>query len=173
MSRFQSYNIYVALLIMAVTLPAACEKRPQITPDQIHSAGKSINEYEDNVIVQGRWKKIAGTRDFCQIPIINTVYIVCDKQTMTCYENIAELVTPHEEPLFKDLNRCVLQSIQFEYKIIDWSDGIIRAKQEALVGDFELRISIKDKTAERSWRETKARGSETSDPSIYENCVLE
>ena len=60
-----------------------------------------------------------------------------------------------------------------EYRLIDWSSGVIRAKLEGYVADVELRISSKDQVAERSYRETRAHGSKTSDPTLFENWTLE
>ena len=59
------------------------------------------------------------------------------------------------------------------YKVIDWSDGTITAKASFLPSDYMLRISVKDNYAEMRRYETKARGDESADPSIYEEWELE
>ena len=50
-----------------------------------------------------------------------------------------------------------------DFKFIEWSSARIIARDEAHVADIELRISLSDRAAERSFRETKARASETAD----------
>jgi hypothetical protein len=61
-----------------------------------------------------------------------------------------------------------------EYRIITWSsDGIISAKYETDSADWDLRISIKDKTVEKAYRETKVRGYEKADPNIAHTWILE
>jgi hypothetical protein len=89
---------------------------------------------------------------------------------MTCKEIIAEVITPQEEPLFKKTQLFIADTI---YKIVDWSNDIISAKYEAPVADVELRLSLRDKFAERHHRESKARGSKASDPNNYAQWVLE
>jgi len=138
--------------------------------DQIESISKDIRSIENYVFVKGRWKRTAGNTTLKKPPRINTVSITCDKNSMTCKEIIAELVTPAEESVFKTKQLFIDETT---YKIVDWSNEIIHAKYAAPVADFELRISIKDGLAERRWRETKARGSKTSDPNIYAQWTLE
>ena len=67
----------------------------------------------------------------------------------------------------------MLYSIKITYQITDSTNDIIIAKWDAPVADVELKISLKDRFAERSYRETKARGDETSNPEIYGKWVLE
>jgi len=89
---------------------------------------------------------------------------------MTCLEKTAVLATPEDSPILKEK---FLYILDVNYRIINWSDDIINAKYEALVADFEIRISLRDKFAERSFRETKARGSETANSNVYEHWILE
>ena len=61
-----------------------------------------------------------------------------------------------------------------EYFIQSWSDdGTILAKREDIAADWDVRISTKDETAEKSYRETKARGNEKADPTVVHTWVLE
>lgn len=138
--------------------------------DKIESISKNIRSIDNYVFVQGRWKRIAGNTTLKKPPRINTVSITCDKISMTCKEIIAELVTPEEESIFKTKQLFIDETT---YKIADWSNEIILAKYIAPVADFDLKISIRDGIAERRWRETKARSSETSDPNIYAQWLLE
>lgn len=137
---------------------------------EIRSPEKRISIVGNYAFIEGRWKRAQGSTKYTKMTTINTVSITCDRKTMTCTETIAKLVTPKEEPWIGD---PLLFIDTTTYQIIDWSDDTIYAKYPAPVADFELRISIKDKFAERRRRETKARGAETSDPNIFENCILE
>jgi len=138
--------------------------------DKISSPIKDIRLVDNYVIsVQGRWKKTTKT-NYHKLSRINSTYITCNNKSMTCQENTAVLVTPEDEP---NLQIRTLYIVDLTYQIVNWSDDIINAKFEGFVGDFEVRISLKDKFAERSFRETKARGSETADPNVYEHWILE
>ncbi len=79
--------------------------------------------------------------------------------------------TPEDTP--KDISGAFLHVLLLDYNIIDWSGDTIRAKYEGPVADIELRISVKDKVGERSYRETKSRGSEKSDPNVFQSWILE
>jgi hypothetical protein len=158
------------LLLLLLISPSLSRGHFLINSEQVQSPFKSITAAEDYVVVQGRWKRIAGSTTFSKPPRINSVTITCDRKEMTCEEIIAELVTPEELP---GLKKPQLFIDETTYRIIDWKDGTIRATHRAFVADFELRIASKDKTAERYWRETKARGANTSDPQNFENWILE
>jgi len=140
---------------------------PACTKDEIRSPDKRIQLYDYLVIVEGRWKKSASSTSNL-LARINTAYITCNKHSMTCEENTAVLSTPQDA-----LPANLLYIVNVNYKIISWSDGIIKAKYEAPVADFDLRISLLDKFAERSFRETEARGSETANPNVFGHWVLE
>jgi hypothetical protein len=91
------------------------------------------------------------------------------RQSMQCVESEAKVITPQE---LKDMKESLLSVDRFEYKIIEWSDALLRAKREAPVSDVELRVSFADKSAEKSFRETKARGAETSNPEVSGYWIL-
>ncbi len=137
--------------------------------DEISSPIKDIKLINNYVFVQGRWKKTTQTK-YGILAQINSAYITCDKISMTCIEKTAVLSTPEDNPI---LTGKLLYIVDINYRIINWSNDIINAKYEALMADFEIRISLRDKFAERSCRETKARGSETADPNVYEHWILE
>ena len=80
------------------------------------------------------------------------------------------MFTPNEQPI---LETKALYHNEFTYEIINWADDVIKAKRSAPVADIEIKISLKDNFAEKSFRETKARGSETANPDHYGKWVLE
>jgi hypothetical protein len=89
---------------------------------------------------------------------------------MMCKEVESFVFTPKEQPILK---KNLLYNEEFTYQIIDLTNDIIKAKRSAPVADIEIIISLKDNFAEKSFRETKARGSETANPDIYGKWVLE
>ncbi len=88
---------------------------------------------------------------------------------MQCFESEAKVITSEETKVLKE---SLLTIDRFEYQIIEWSDTLLRAKREAPVADVELRVSFADKSVEKSFRETTARGSETSNPEVFEYWIL-
>ena len=123
----------------------------------------------DFVFAEGRWKALQGTKPNI-ISKINFTHITCNRNNMTCEEIESLVFTPKEQPVLKD---NLLYSQEFTYQIINWTNDIIKAKRDAPVADIDITISLKDNFAEKSFRETKARGSDTANPSIYGKWVLE
>ena len=153
--------LFLTLFASLLSFLPACSK------DEIRSPNKRIQLYDNLVIVEGRWKQTASSGGK-KLARINSAYVICNKLSMTCEENTAVLVTPQDDPPAN-----LLYIINITYKINEWSDGIIKASHAAPVADFELKISLRDKFAERSFRETKARGSETANPNVFAHWVLE
>jgi hypothetical protein len=166
----KSFASLALFLVLFLGWPLYLGAQCVLGPEQVESHFKSITSYENYVVVHGRWKRTAGNTTFHKPPRINTVFITCDKDTMTCKEIIAELVTPQEESMF---DKPQLYIDENTYRVIDWTNDTVRATFGALVADFEIRISVKDRIAERHWRETKARGAKTSDARNFENWILE
>lgn len=134
----------------------------------IQSIPKTISIKKDFILIEGRWEKT--TKGYSHIiPKINSTSIICDKNSMTCVEREAMVITPQERSLLKE---SLLDVQEFEYQIIEWSDSLVRAKREAPVADVEIRISLKDESVEKSFRETKARGSETANPNVFGHWIL-
>ena len=158
----------IVVLSLMMTWSKAGKAEPPLETGQIESYTKLIFSVDNYVIVQGRWKTTAG--NLKTLSRINATHIVCDKHSMTCKEIIAVVKTPQEEPLFKKPQLFLGETI---YIIVDWSNDIISAKYEGPVADVELRISLRDKFAERRFRETKARGIKSADPNNYEQWILE
>jgi hypothetical protein len=160
-SRIPGQIIFLTLLASLLCFLPACSK------DDIRSPDKRIQLYDYLVIVEGRWKQTASSGHKL-LARVNSTYITCNKLSMTCEENTAVLATPQDDPPTN-----LLYIVNIKYKISEWSEAMIKARHEAPVADFDLRISVRDKFAERSVRETKARGSETADPNVFGQWVLE
>jgi hypothetical protein len=122
---------------------------------------------------QGHWRQIRfGVAQ--RIPVLNAVSIRCIKHENTCAEVRAELDSPLDKPAtFGENVRLGIEQPEI-FDVQSWSaDDTILAKQELDWADVELRISTRDKTVEKTYRETRARGSSTANPSIVHVWVLE
>ena len=135
----------------------------------IDSPSKDIKKVDEFVFAEGRWKALSGTTARI-ISKINFTSITCDRNSKTCKEIISYVYAPKESRIYKN---STLYSDKFTYQIIDWNNDVIKAKWDAPVADIEMTISLKDNFAEKSYRETKARGSESANPDIYGKWVLE
>ena len=137
---------------------------------EIESPPKAFQILENgNVYLEGRWKQIGSTSSFRIIPKHNSASILCDKKSGICTENQALLVTKNDNPITPS---ALLYPEEFTYIISEWSDTTIKAERKPPVADVEIRISLIDKSVEKSFRETQARGSYTSNPNIVGNWIL-
>ncbi|MBI4231619.1 hypothetical protein HY605_00180 [Candidatus Peregrinibacteria bacterium] len=137
----------------------------------VESPSKSFQILEDgNVYLEGRWKQIGSTSSHRIIPKHNSVVILCDKKSGLCTENQALLVTKKDNPVTPSI---LLYPEQNSYIISEWSNTVIKAERKPRAADVEIRISLVDKSVEKSFRETQARGSDTANPNIVGNWILE
>lgn len=157
-------RISLGLLLLVA---ASCSRS-----EAVRSPSKRVDIRDQSgfhVTLEGRWR--ATTQPgFAVIPRVNTTSGSCSKKSMTCTEMIALLFRP-EDKTPDGVRLLFLQTNNYE--VIEWSSTTILAREKAPVADVELRISLGDRSAERSSRETKARGSETADPNISRHWVLE
>jgi len=155
----------IALIIIFFSL--ACSQY-----EVVRSPAKRIfvdKETKSHVIFEGRWKAISKQK-IEMLPPINSTVGSCDRKLMTCAETVALFYgsgdkTPSGDPYL------FLQT--HEYRIVEWTEARITAREEAPVADIEIRISLVDNSIERSAKETRARGSETADPNISRHWILE
>lgn len=137
----------------------------------IKSPPKVINAVSKNqVYIEGRWKEISKIKKFKTTPRINSTIILCNRESMSCIEHEACLTRKEDNDI---LPYALLYVQPTTYQISEWSDTIIKARMEARAGDVELRISLADKSAEKSFRETSARGAEGANPNLTEHWILE
>jgi hypothetical protein len=66
-----------------------------------------------------------------------------------------------------------LSVIMFEHQILEWSDTVVRTQAQPPAADIEIHISLVDRFAERSQRETSTRGALLADPSRVQHWTLE
>lgn len=137
----------------------------------IESPPKSIQVLDNgNVYLEGRWKRISSETSYKIVPKYNTVYILCDKKSGVCTETEALLMRKEDNPI---ISNSLLYPQQFTYAITEWSDSVVRAERRPRAADVEIRISLADKSAEKSFRETSARGAESSNPNVSGHWILE
>ena len=125
---------------------------------EVRSIGKRVllDEKESNyILVEGRWSLTTPSKD-STLPEANSVEVKCWKQTGTCTEAIAMLYRQSDSDSMAKLSGR-LSVIMFDHQVIEWSDSLIRTQSQPSAADIEIRISLLDRSAERSQRETKAR----------------
>jgi hypothetical protein len=133
------------------------------------SPPRAVNVEQGYVTFEGRWRVIAD-RVGVHMPKLNTISGVCRRNTKTCEESVAKLFRKSE--WLRDRPGYLIVTTT-EFEIVEWSSARIVARYEAPVADLELRLSLSDLSVERSFRETKARGSDTADPKNAGHWVLE
>ena len=105
--------------------------------------------------------QIDSLKSTLHIAEINTLTVSCSKIELTCEEWIANAF-----PGWLYLHRE-------NYKVMEWDDLRVLARSEAPVADIELRISLVDKSVERTFRGTNARRVDKTDIDGLEHWVLE
>lgn len=168
-----SRHATLPLLALLSCVQASCQfASPYI--GSVQTMPKQFYADEDYVRMEGRWKSIGRRTGVSRlIPVINTAEIRCDRQARICIETVGMLYSRNMDKDDRPGLDPWLSVPTFEYEIVEWTPNLVRAVVKQPVADIELRISLADKSAERSRRETTARGSETADPNVYEHWVLE
>ncbi len=141
---------HVVRSAIAVMLGAACNSVPTSNPLKFDLAPGGAT-----LILEGRWESPAA-KGSALVPKANSVRIECQRSSGQCTEFLAQLVTKADDPLFRS---SALFTFVAPYHIIEWTDARITARAESQAYDFELHISLVDRSAERSAHETGARGA--------------
>lgn len=136
----------------------------------IHTLPKSSYMDQNIFFLSGHWTPITE-KTYPPVPKLNAAQIYCAKRQNYCSEVVAGLVSETDNT--PNMMIGLLHVDQHEYRIVEWSDETIRAIKEFPVANIELMISIGHRTAERSFRETRARGAETANPGNYKVWLLE
>jgi hypothetical protein len=147
------------LAIIAFALLAACsgekEEEPRTIPLEVETSPGLVT-------ASGRWVSSAKL-DTPFLARINSADISCRQETMSCTDALAVMMTSKDEPR---LNGELLLSVLDSYTIDSWTDTNIHATSEKPVADLTLEIDLVRKLLKRTYRETKARGSSTADPTF-------
>lgn len=134
----------------------------------IHSWPKDVSFSEQYGVatLDGRWRATTTRESPLPMPpVLNTTHVLCGKPEMVCTESIAMLRSDRQVTI-SELDP-LLDVRTHEYQVVEWSGEVIHAVEQLPVGDLEIRISLPDKSAQRSYRETRG------DLSVYDHWVLE
>jgi hypothetical protein len=128
----------------------------------------SVDVAEGYATLDGKWQSTSG-RSTGEVPSINAVHVECERRPAVCTEFLARMITKEEDPLG---GGPYLFANVIRYRVLEWSDSHIVARAEPRAADVELRIAILDKSAERTSRETGARGGVEADPLQVDHWAL-
>ncbi len=149
----------ITLVLVAVTSLLVPDV---LIAEPIHTNSRSFQAAKDgsSVIIEGSWHR-ASKRVTIDIPAANSFRIECLRNVGMCREYIAKLITPEETKASGILGRegTYLYLDVWTFKIQSWDDKHIVAKAEPRAADMYLRISLADRSVERTSQETNARGA--------------
>jgi hypothetical protein len=151
------------LLVIGVATLAACTEVPESNPFKLYVDAAGVY-----VTLDGRWQSASG-RSTGEVPKFNAVRVECERERATCTEFLARMITKDDDSVS---GGPYLFANVIRYKVLEWSDSHILARAEPRAADVELRIAILDESAERTSRETSARGASGANPSNVDQWVL-
>jgi hypothetical protein len=122
-------------------------------------------------VVVGTWRRLSE-RSSIEIPALNSVHIECEKARRICDEYVAKVLQPSDHP-DSGAHETLLFGHRTVFQILTWSRTLITARAEPRAADIDLRISLADQSAERTSRETGARGALGANPSHVTQWILE
>ena len=161
------FVIFAAVLFLSCSI---CARATASLPP-IFISKKKISNDGRSVVAKGCWKATAGENFY---PKVNIASIICDKNLMVCTETVAGIRSTEEDEFLKTANTNMLTMNTIPFEIIDWTDDdVIIARRNAPVANMEIKISTKDNFAERSSRETVARGVDSASSENYYHWILE
>jgi hypothetical protein len=158
----------VATLIAGAALLLVVSARgAEITTDQKQFVFSSDRKH---VVVQGTWHRISQ-RATVEVPRVNSVRIECDRTARVCNEYVAKFIQKADDPIAVERPHLFLMKEQF--RVIEWTATTITARAKPRAADIHLRISLADESAERTSRETAARGAQGANPANVTKWVLQ
>ena len=123
------------------------------------------------VIIEGTWRITTGAPSL-EVPRANSVRLECHRTTKRCTEHIAKLIRPLDDSS-GFVKESTLLLMNEEFRVVEWSQNVIVARAVPRAADVELRVSLVDRTAERTSRETSARGAHGANPAALHVWRLE
>lgn len=154
-----------AALILLLTVPVHGE---QVTTDQKDFLVSGDGRY---VVLQGTWRR-TSQRPTVEVPYVNSVRIECDRTAKICNEYVAKFIQKTDDPLGA-VERPYLFLMKEQFRVIEWTGTTIATRAEPRAADIDLHISLTNRTAERSSRETVARGAQGANPQNVTRWVLQ
>jgi hypothetical protein len=123
------------------------------------------------VVLQGAWRRTSH-RPTVEVPYVNSVCIECDRTARICNEYVAKFIQKTDDPLGA-VERPYLFLMKEQFRVIECTGTTIAARAEPRAADIDLRISLTNRMAERSSRETAARGAQGANPQNVTQWVLQ
>lgn len=145
-------SVSITILLMNSVAPS----------DDVRTLPKKVTSENGIVVASGRWV-LTTPFEFPPLSQRNSVEIVCNKARGICHEAIAALYTKDDVP---QMNGQFLTAVISEYKVTRWNASGIVAISAKPVADVKIQIDLQQGTAKRRYQETKARGSQTANPSL-------
>lgn len=139
----------------------------QITTDRKQFFVSGDGRY---VVLQGTWRRISQ-RATVEVPHVNSVRIECDQNARICNEYVAKFIQRSDDPI-SSVERPYLFLMKEQFRVLEWTETTITARAEPRAADIDLRISLVDRTAERTSRETASRGAQGANPQDVTQWVL-
>jgi hypothetical protein len=149
----------VTLAAALIILLTVFVRGEEITTDQKNFLVSDNGRY---VVLQGAWRR-TSQRPTVEVPYVNSVRIECDRTARICNEYVAKFIQKTDDPL-SAVERPYLFLMKEQFRVIEWTGTTIAARAEPRAGDIDLRISLTNRTAERSSRKTAARGAQGANP---------
>lgn len=146
--------LLLSLVTAMIFLNACNDYRPRIDK-------KTFTSTEDHLLFSGRWKQTDSVKSTSHMAEINTLTVSCSKMELSCDEWIANAF-----PEWLYLHREA-------YKVMEWNNLRVVARSERRAADVELRISLIDKSVERTVHGTSARGVDKGEIDGLEHWILE
>ena len=150
-------GLVFALALLASGLHASCTRGLDDVGRNPRLFVHSETDVGEWVGLEGHWSSATG-RYSVELPRVNSVDIDCWHRRMICVEHLSKLVQPADDRR-GFLKRPMLFAEGNEYKIVEWSQSSLVARFEPRAADIEIRVSFSEKVAERTFRETTARGA--------------
>jgi hypothetical protein len=139
----------------------------EITTDQKQFVVSSDRRH---VMVQGSWRRISQ-RATVEVPRVNSVRIECDRTAGVCNEYVAKFIQKTDDPS-GTMERPYLFLMKEQFRVVEWTGTTITARAEPRAADIDLRISLADRSVERTSRETGSRGAQGAKPENVSQWVL-
>jgi len=130
--------------------------------------------FEDSgglVVIEGTWRVATGAPSV-EVPRTNSVRVECHRARKKCTEHIAKLIRASDDSS-GFVKQSTLLLMKEEFRVVEWSQDVTVARAEPRAADVELRISLVDRTAERTSRETSARRAAGAKPAAIHVWRLE
>jgi len=155
------------MMLISATLAASSELDTAVDSD---ARMISFDAPRKLLVLTGRWVSESG-RPSAVVPRINTVRLECHRDLGSCTAFIAKLIQPSDAPGYA-LTRSKLWLMQETYRIVEWSESRLVARDESRAADFEVRVSFSDNVAELTMRETGVRGAEDAKADVVTRWLL-